>query len=92
MSQRVVTRTYVDAELKRRFEEQYPMQGSLSWLLETALAEILDLTDGQPPLQKLVRSSIRSTLLERRQARALNDSSEPEHPVAIEPLDGAAAI
>ena len=72
---RVLVRTYVDPKLKARFDAQFPMQGSLSWALETALREILRATDGQPDLLNLVQAGMRRTM----QSNRLASRSENAH-------------
>lgn len=82
---RLLVRTYIDPSLYQRFTEQFPAPGSISWLLETAMAEVLSITDGQPPLVDLVRGSIRSALLQRKlQTRGNNGQSRSVH---VEPTD-----
>lgn len=83
---RVLVRTYVDPEIRRRFTEQFPMDGAISWVLEAAMTEILSITDGQPPLVEVVRDSIRLTILQRKlQRRVFNgESRSPDDSVTIE--------
>lgn len=84
---RLLVRTYIDPDIYRRFTEQFPGAGSVSWMLETAMIEALAITDGQPPLVDLVRSSIRATLLQRKlQTRGRNGQSRSVH---VEPTDQA---
>lgn len=85
---RVLVRTYIDPEIRRRFVEQFPMEGAISWALEAAMTEILSITDGQPPLVELVRDSIRLTILKRKLQRraSSNGQPEPDPVVTVEPV------
>lgn len=82
--QKILVRTYVRPDLAKRFHEQFPGHGSLSWLLERAMLEVLSLTDGQPPLKDVVRSAIRSAVLRERlinrstDVRPANDSASAD--------------
>jgi len=83
---RILVRTYIDPEIRRRFAEQFPMDGAISWALETAMTEILSITDGQPPLADLVRDSIRNTVLQRKLQRRVtsNGQSRSDPEVTVE--------
>jgi hypothetical protein len=83
---KVPVRTYVEPHLIRRFHDQFPMTGAVSWLLETALVEVLALTDGQPAVQELVRNAIRAAILRERQATRAqaNHAARPQTGVTLE--------
>lgn len=89
---RQLVRSFVDQDLHRRFRAQFPMHGALSWLMETAMAEVLAITDGTPDLEDLVKQSIRQTLLRNKRAGLLNRESngnrepEPLRPTAGKPF------
>lgn len=78
------TTVYIDPDLVTRLVTQYPMQGTLSWLMETAIEAILEATDGQPEARELVRSSIRASLLRARIARrAIDNASATRVPAGV---------
>lgn len=90
-----ITRIRVDPMLRDRFLSQFPGSGSLSWVLETAMKELLDLSAGAPDATTLVRASMRSALArERRHRKELDSSNTQIQAVAaglasarIEPID-----
>lgn len=90
---RQIVRAYVRPDLRARFQEQFPGTGSVSWLLETAMTEILAITDGQPAITALVRSAIRAAILRERQAQTKkpNDQSPSKPSVRVIPLHPAGA-
>ena len=55
--------TYVDAELKAKFLERFGDYGAISFVLEAALSELLDATEGQPNMEELVRQGIKNHVL-----------------------------
>lgn len=76
--QKPITRIRVDPELRDRFLAQFPGHGSLSWLLETSMKEMLAITAGTPDATELVRASIRGAVLRERRHRrqlAINESA-----------------
>lgn len=83
---KTLVRVYIDPNLRDRFAEQFPGHGSLSWVLETAIQELLQLTDGSPPLADTLRAAIRHAVLQSRKARATtNDSATTETGIRVEP-------
>ena len=69
------TRTYVDADVKARFEQRFGGYGATSFVLETAMRELLDITEGQPDIEELVRQTIRTYVLKRK-LEASNSQSD----------------
>jgi hypothetical protein len=66
---RKLVRTYVDADLMQQWNERHGDYAALSWLLETAIKSVLDLTKGQPTLTQSVKDGIEKKLLEIRSER-----------------------
>lgn len=81
--QKVLVRTYIDPRLLERFNAQFPMHGALSWVLALGMEAVLDLTDGQRPLEDVVRSSIKASLIRQRaQPQPDNDGNLSIEPTA----------
>lgn len=68
--ERELCRTYVDPLLKERFYRRFGDK-TLSFVVETSMRELLDMTDGAPDLEDLVRLSIRNHVLSQRSQDAL---------------------
>lgn len=71
----------MDADLRTRFQEQYPFHNSVSWLLEHSMRELLEATAGSPSLTSLVRASIRTALQENRRSEANDNISTTVEPI-----------
>lgn len=87
---KILVRTFIDSALRTEFSEQFPGTGSISWLLETSMRELLELTRGQPPLKDTVKGLIRSSVLrERHSNRVAKDArSKRQRPtVSVEPIN-----
>lgn len=82
--QRITARVAVRPDLLKRYHEQFPGTGSLSWLLETAISEVLVLTDGQPALVDLVRGAIRSSILRERLINREPIAKRDDEPIQVE--------
>lgn len=89
---RQLTRVRVDPELRDRFLAQFPGSGSLAWVMETAMEEVLQLTKGTPDATQLVRAAIRAAVLrERRHRKELDSTKQAPAALAtarVEPLAG----
>ena len=71
---RVQVRTYVDEEVRDRFTKRFGGEYSaISFTLESAMREVLDMTEGQPDMEDLVRQGIRNYVLR-------NQAKNPEIP------------
>lgn len=85
------TRIHVDPKLRDRFLARFPGTGSLAWILETAIIEVLDLTAGSPDATSVVRAAIRAAVLRERQHRkTLEQSTRVQSELAaasVEPID-----
>lgn len=77
MSRRRITRIYITPELRDRYLARFPGTGSLSWLVETAMTEMLDLTSGAPEATSVVRAAIRAAVLRERRHRKELDRTKP---------------
>lgn len=88
---KITARIAANPELLRRFHEQFPGHGSLSWLLEQAIRECLAITDGQPPLADIVRGAIRSSILRERLINRDQIAKRPSDPdsIKLERLDAS---
>lgn len=93
MPRKVRVRTYISPDLRDRFAAQFPGNGGLSWLLETAVRELLELTDGQPTVQQLVRRSIRAAIIRERLTLKTERTDEPKPirpnkpSITVEPIE-----
>ena len=56
---RMLVRTYIDSDILERFNKRFGDYGAVSFTLESAMSEMLDMTDGNPDQEELVRQAIR---------------------------------
>ena len=70
-------RTYIDCELKERFTARFGGYSAIAYVVETAMKELLDVTEGQPDLEDLIRQSIRTYVLKRKLEASNSTASEP---------------
>lgn len=56
---RTEVRTYVDRDLRQRWERKFGKYATLSWLVSTAMEEVLNATEKDPSLDEVVRSCVR---------------------------------
>lgn len=66
---RKLVRTYVDEALLAEWNSTHGDYAAISWLVETAMTEVLRLTKGQPTLTQSVKDGIEKKLLEIRSER-----------------------
>lgn len=60
---RVKVCTFVDSDLRDQFERHFGGYGSLSYVLETAMSEVLSMVAHDPPFDELIRQGIRTHVL-----------------------------
>jgi hypothetical protein len=59
-TRRVKSRVYVDSELMARWQDRHGGYASLSWLLETAMRQVLTITESEPSLGEVVEAGIKA--------------------------------
>lgn len=72
-------------DLLAEFKRQYPQKGAITWILELAITELLSLSEGQPDLNSLAGSAIR-TAISRERSKAKSSRPNDKHPLTVEPL------
>lgn len=70
-------RTYVDSDIYERYVARFGGYASISYIIETAMSEVLDATEGQPDMEELIRQSIRTYVLKRKLEASNSTASEP---------------
>lgn len=56
---KVLCRTYIEESVRDAFEARFGTYGAISFVLENAMRELLDMTEGQPDQEEMVRAAIR---------------------------------
>ena len=62
-------RCWITHESRDKFVHHYPTKHAFSWVLQTAIDAINDLTDNTPTTVEVIQSSIREAVLAQRAAR-----------------------
>ena len=60
---KVLCRTYIEESVRDAFESRFGDYGAISFVLENAMRELLDMTEGQPDQEEMVRAAIRVHVL-----------------------------
>lgn len=69
MAERKEVRTYIDVDLRQEWESRFKY-ASLSWLMETAMRETLDLVKEDPTLEEQIKAAIHAHILKYQPQRA----------------------
>lgn len=76
-----LVRSHVDAELRKKFEDRFGY-GSIAWVVEAAMREILEMTEGQPDLTDLIKQAIQRRVLRIQLKSRRADVHSPDRPAA----------
>jgi hypothetical protein len=79
----VEIRCYISAEDAAKFREHFPERTAFSWVMQTAVKQVLAMVDGTPTTTDLVRSAMQDAVIAQRLKRKQSQPTANDNTTAV---------